>query len=84
MKPQDLPDRIAEEDTVMDDAEVKHYAAILSKWARGIEVYTMSATVKTDSFRLIGFDEGGPREGPNGDLRLVCNVQSGEKIATLR
>ena len=35
MKPQDLPDRIAEKDTVMDDAEVKHYAAILSKWARG-------------------------------------------------
>lgn len=35
MKPLDLPDRIAEEDTVMDDNEVKHYAAILSKWTRG-------------------------------------------------
>ena len=81
MKPKDLPDRIAEEDTVMDDAEVRYYAFILSNWTRGTEVYTMSPTVKTDSFRLIGFDEGGPREGPNGDLRLVCNVQSGEKIA---
>ena len=35
MKPQDLPDRIAEEDTVMDDAEVRYYAFILSNWTRG-------------------------------------------------
>ena len=41
----------------------------------------MSSTVKTSSFQLIGYDEGGLREGPKGDLRLVCNTQSGEKIA---
>lgn len=41
----------------------------------------MSRPVKIDSFQLIGFDEGGLREGPRGDLRLVCNAQSGEKIA---
>ena len=81
MKPQDLSDRIAEEDTVMDDTEVKHYGAILSKWAREIEEKTLSPNVKTDSFRLISFDEGGTREGPKRDLRLVCNAQSGDKIA---
>ena len=41
----------------------------------------MSSTAKTDSFQLIGYDEGGLREGPKGDLRLVCNAQSGEKVA---
>ena len=41
----------------------------------------MSSIAKTDSFQLIGYDEGGLREGPKGDLRLVCNAQSGEKVA---
>ena len=41
----------------------------------------MSSTVKTDSFQLIGYDEGRLREGPKGDLRLVCNAKSGEKVA---
>ena len=41
----------------------------------------MSSSAKTDSFQLIGYDEGGLREGSKGDLRLVCNAQSGEKVA---
>ena len=32
-------------------------------------------------FRIVRFDEGGEKVGPKGDLRLVCNVEGGEKIA---
>ena len=48
---------------------------------RVVRFYRIGRAHKTDSFRLIGFDEGRLREGPRGDLRLVCYAQGGEKIA---
>ena len=32
-------------------------------------------------FTIVSFDEGGEKVGPNGDHRLVCVAESGEKVA---
>ena len=35
----------------------------------------------THEFTFVSFDEGGEKVGPNGDHRLVCVAESGEKVA---
>lgn len=32
-------------------------------------------------FRLIDYDEGGPKTGKEGDIRLVCNTEEGDRVA---
>ena len=34
-----------------------------------------------DLFYLVGFDEGGEKEGAEGAKRLVCNIEGGGKLA---
>ncbi len=42
----------------------------------------MRSDTNTDTFRLIGFDEGGEKVGrDSGHHRLVCNIDGGGKIA---
>ena len=42
----------------------------------------MRSDTNTDTFRLIGFDEGGEKVGrDSGRRRLVCNIDGGGKIA---
>lgn len=41
----------------------------------------MRAERNTDTFQIVGFDEGGEQVGPKGDHRLVCNIKGGGKIA---
>ena len=41
----------------------------------------MRNDANSGAFRLVGFDEGEKKIGPNGDHRLVCNVEGGGKIA---
>lgn len=35
----------------------------------------------TGTFTLMAFDEGGEKVGPSGQLRLVCRIEGGGKLA---